>query len=43
MSILLSKYTSYWGGYAEARSMVEVPHNPLYEIRKKRLKLMKSI
>lgn len=43
ISILLSKSPAYWGGYAEARSMVEVPNNSLYEIRKKRLELYKYI
>lgn len=41
ISILLSKSPAYWGGYAEARSMVEVPENPLYEIRKRQLELYK--
>lgn len=43
ISILLSKSPAYWGGYAEVRSMVEVPHNPLYDLRKKQLDLYKLI
>lgn len=43
ISILLSKCPAYWGGYAEVRSMVEVPESYLYGIRKKRLVLMKII
>lgn len=39
ISILLSKSPAYWGGYAEARSMVEVPEDYNYEIRKKQLEL----
>lgn len=41
ISILLSKSPDYWGGYAETRSMVEVPENLLYEIRKRQLELYK--
>ncbi|GEP66345.1 hypothetical protein CBE01nite_41130 [Clostridium beijerinckii] len=43
ISILMSKSPAYWGGYAEARSMIEIPQYDLCEMRKKRLELYKSI